>query len=67
MVIGNPPSLCYQERVKKFFSPNISGVGRLIRSKKDKGICAILDNRVLTKPYGRHFLNALPPCPMEVL
>ena len=43
------------------------GVGRLIRSKKDKGICAILDNRVLTKPYGRSFLNALPPCPVEVV
>src|SRR6185503_4363005 len=36
------------------------GVGRLIRSKKDEGICAILDNRVLTKPYGRAFLKAMP-------
>ena len=43
------------------------GVGRLIRSKKDKGICAILDNRVLSKPYGRSFLNALPQCPVEVV
>ncbi|MFZ4763351.1 MAG: ATP-dependent DNA helicase [Roseimicrobium sp.] len=43
------------------------GVGRLIRSKRDRGICAILDNRVLTKPYGRAFLNALPECPVEVL
>ena len=37
------------------------GVGRLIRTKKDKGIAAILDNRVLTKPYGRIFLEAMPP------
>ena len=43
------------------------GVGRLIRSKKDTGICAILDNRVLSKPYGRMFLNALPKCPVEVV
>jgi len=43
------------------------GVGRLIRTGRDKGICAILDNRVLTKPYGRSFLNAMPPCPVEVL
>jgi Rad3-related DNA helicase len=43
------------------------GVGRLIRTKRDKGICAILDNRVVTKPYGRTFLHALPACPMEVL
>lgn len=43
------------------------GVGRLIRSNKDRGICAILDNRVLSKPYGRSFLNALPKCPVEVV
>ena len=43
------------------------GIGRLIRSKKDRGICAILDNRVLTKPYGRAFLAALPQCPVEVV
>jgi ATP-dependent DNA helicase DinG len=43
------------------------GVGRLIRSKKDKGICAILDNRILSKSYGRAFLAALPECPTEIL
>jgi ATP-dependent DNA helicase DinG len=43
------------------------GVGRLIRTKKDKGIVVILDNRVLTKSYGDAFLKALPECPMEVL
>lgn len=43
------------------------GVGRLIRSKKDKGICVILDNRVLTKQYGRSFLAAMPDCPVEIV
>lgn len=43
------------------------GVGRLIRSKKDQGICAILDNRILTKAYGRTFLAALPDCPVEIV
>jgi ATP-dependent DNA helicase DinG len=43
------------------------GVGRLIRSKKDEGICAILDNRVLTKQYGRAFLKAMPDCPVEIV
>ncbi len=43
------------------------GVGRLIRSRKDHGICAILDNRVLSKPYGRAFINALPKCPTEIV
>jgi ATP-dependent DNA helicase DinG len=38
------------------------GFGRLIRSKSDKGIVAILDSRVKTKRYGRMFLQSLPPC-----
>ena len=36
------------------------GVGRLIRSSHDEGIVAILDSRILRKPYGRRFLSALP-------
>jgi ATP-dependent DNA helicase DinG len=43
------------------------GVGRLIRSKTDKGIVVILDNRVLTKNYGRVFLESLPKCPVEIV
>jgi len=38
------------------------GFGRLIRNKNDKGIVVILDSRVLTKPYGKMFLNSLPEC-----
>lgn len=38
------------------------GFGRLIRTTQDRGLVAILDPRVLTKPYGRTFLAALPPC-----
>ena len=36
------------------------GIGRLIRSKEDKGIITILDNRVIKKSYGKKFLRALP-------
>ena len=43
------------------------GVGRLIRTKQDSGIVVILDNRVLTKSYGKAFLHALPECPVEVV
>jgi ATP-dependent DNA helicase DinG len=43
------------------------GVGRLIRTKKDRGIIVILDNRIVTKPYGRAFLAALPKCPVEIV
>ena len=39
------------------------GFGRLIRSNSDHGIVVILDPRVLSKPYGRTFLNSLPECP----
>lgn len=38
------------------------GFGRLIRTKRDRGIVAILDPRVLTKSYGKVFLNSLPRC-----
>ena len=43
------------------------GVGRLIRTKTDHGIVVILDNRVVTKPYGRAFMQALPKCPVEII
>ena len=43
------------------------GVGRLIRTKSDRGIIVILDNRIVTKPYGRGFLAALPKCPVEII
>jgi ATP-dependent DNA helicase DinG len=36
------------------------GIGRLIRSSTDRGVIAILDPRLRTKPYGRDFLNSLP-------
>jgi ATP-dependent DNA helicase DinG len=38
------------------------GFGRLIRTKTDRGVVAILDKRVLTKSYGPMFLNSLPGC-----
>ncbi len=43
------------------------GVGRLIRTKQDRGIVVILDPRILTKNYGSAFLRALPKCPVEVV
>jgi ATP-dependent DNA helicase DinG len=38
------------------------GFGRLIRSKGDRGIVAILDPRILSKGYGKMFLESLPEC-----
>ncbi len=36
------------------------GIGRLIRSTKDRGLITILDSRIVGKPYGRQFLACLP-------
>jgi ATP-dependent DNA helicase DinG len=40
------------------------GFGRLIRGHADRGVVAILDPRLRTRPYGRAFLAALPRCPV---
>jgi len=37
------------------------GFGRLIRSQTDRGILVILDQRIVRMPYGRVFLESLPP------
>jgi ATP-dependent DNA helicase DinG len=37
------------------------GLGRLIRSASDRGILAVLDSRLVERPYGRRFLASLPP------
>jgi len=36
------------------------GFGRLIRNKTDKGVVLVLDNRILTKRYGRFFKDTIP-------
>jgi ATP-dependent DNA helicase DinG len=41
------------------------GFGRLIRSRQDRGVCLILDNRVITKRYGQLFLESLPDCTVQ--
>ncbi|MCW5552711.1 MAG: DEAD/DEAH box helicase family protein [Verrucomicrobiae bacterium] len=43
------------------------GVGRLIRTRADTGIVVVLDNRILAKKYGQSFIDALPPCPLQVV
>jgi ATP-dependent DNA helicase DinG len=43
------------------------GFGRLIRNKKDRGCILCLDNRIISKPYGKYFLKTLPVCPLEVV
>jgi ATP-dependent DNA helicase DinG len=37
------------------------GVGRLIRTHRDRGLVAVLDRRLTTKQYGARILECLPP------
>lgn len=37
------------------------GVGRLIRSEGDYGVVMLADRRIRTKPYGKVFMDSLPP------
>ncbi|KAA6482508.1 ATP-dependent DNA helicase DinG [Bacillus swezeyi] len=41
------------------------GIGRLLRSEEDSGTVVILDRRIRTSSYGRVFMKALPPAPVE--
>jgi ATP-dependent DNA helicase DinG len=40
------------------------GFGRLVRTRGDRGLVAVLDRRLVTKGYGRAFLSTLPSCPL---
>jgi ATP-dependent DNA helicase DinG len=57
---GGNPFRDYQlpEAVIKFKQ----GFGRLIRTSTDRGTVVCLDPRIVTKPYGRLFLDSLPDC-----
>ena len=71
----DPLSIAHQKRLRQlglnpFWSYEVpraiiqlkQGFGRLIRSKTDRGVVAILDARIMTKKYGNIFLKALPEC-----
>jgi ATP-dependent DNA helicase DinG len=57
---GGNPFRDYQlpEAVIKFKQ----GFGRLIRSRSDHGTVVCLDPRIVTKQYGRLFIDSLPDC-----
>jgi len=41
------------------------GFGRLIRTQFDRGVIVVFDRRILTKRYGKLFLDSLPPCTVK--
>ncbi len=42
------------------------GFGRLIRTKTDRGAVFVLDKRIISKSYGKYFLESLPRCNMII-
>jgi ATP-dependent DNA helicase DinG len=42
------------------------GFGRLIRTKTDRGAVCVLDKRIISKNYGKYFLESLPRCNMKI-
>lgn len=62
---GKNPFMEYQipEAVIKFKQ----GIGRLVRSKTDVGTVTVLDNRVITKKYGKYFLDSVPTKNIKIL
>ncbi len=60
----------YEDPFQEYYLPEAilkfrQGFGRLIRTAADRGVVAILDRRVLSKQYGRLFLESLPHCTMR--
>ena len=57
----------YEDPFNEYYLPEAilkfrQGFGRLIRTQSDRGVVVILDKRVMTKQYGRLFLESLPQC-----
>jgi DNA polymerase-3 subunit epsilon/ATP-dependent DNA helicase DinG len=60
----------YEDSFNEYYLPEAilkfrQGFGRLIRTASDRGIVAIFDRRVLTKQYGKLFLESLPQCTLK--
>jgi ATP-dependent DNA helicase DinG len=40
------------------------GLGRLLRNSTDRGLLAVMDNRLISTAYGKKVLSSLPPSPI---
>jgi ATP-dependent DNA helicase DinG len=57
---GNP---FFEEQIPQAVIALKQGVGRLMRDSSDFGVIMLCDQRLRTRPYGRIFLDSLPPMP----
>ncbi len=60
----------FEDSFSQYSVPNAilrfkQGFGRLIRSRGDRGVVALLDRRIVSKRYGQAFLNSLPECSIK--
>ena len=53
----------FEEQIPQAVITLKQGVGRLIRDRDDFGVIMLCDQRVRSRPYGRIFLQSLPPMP----
>ena len=56
----------YQYTIPEAILEFRQGFGRLIRTEFDRGVAVILDRRVISKSYGRSFVDSLPQCTTRV-
>jgi ATP-dependent DNA helicase DinG len=61
---GNP---FYEYQLPSAIIKFKQGFGRLIRSKTDTGIVAVLDSRIINRKYGQRFLGSIPKCRIEIV
>lgn len=54
----------FEEQIPQAVIALKQGVGRLIRDRDDFGVIMLCDQRIRTRPYGRIFLQSLPPMPV---
>ena len=60
----------YEDAFRQYALPQAvlrfrQGTGRLIRGSGDRGAIVVLDGRIVAKPYGRAFLDSIPPCTIK--
>ena len=65
-------SATYEDPFREYTLPQSvlrfkQGFGRLIRSRTDRGVFAVLDRRVTSRDYGRAFVDALPKCTNKIV
>ena len=60
-ITRNGGNAFYEYQVPRAAIQLKQGIGRLIRSSRDRGVIAIFDARMFAKSYGQVFIKSLPP------